>query len=64
LVGFIPNTLPRPVVKHSRFTPPATPSVELATNTAMYERISEDMDINCGTILTGEESVAQCGARD
>jgi altronate hydrolase len=40
-----------------------TPSIKLATNTAMYERMVDDMDVNCGTILTGEESVAQCGER-
>lgn len=39
------------------------PSIKLATNTAMYERLSEDMDINCGTIASGEETVAQCGER-
>jgi altronate hydrolase len=40
-----------------------TPSIKLATNTPMYERMTDDMDVNCGTILTGEESVAQCGER-
>ncbi|KQZ99852.1 galactonate dehydratase [Mesorhizobium sp. Root157] len=30
-----------------------TPSIKLATNTAMYQRLSEDMDINCGEILDG-----------
>jgi len=39
------------------------PSIKLATNTAMYERMTDDMDVNCGTILSGEESVAQCGER-
>jgi altronate hydrolase len=39
------------------------PSIKLATNTPMYERMDEDMDVNCGTILTGEEDVAACGAR-
>lgn len=39
------------------------PSIKLATNSPMYERMSEDMDVNCGTILTGEESVAECGER-
>jgi altronate hydrolase len=39
------------------------PSLKLATNSPMYERMSEDMDVNCGTILTGEESVAECGQR-
>ncbi len=40
-----------------------TPSIKLATNTPMYERMVDDMDINCGTILTGEESVQQVGER-
>ncbi len=39
------------------------PSIKLATNTPMYERMVDDMDVNCGTILTGEESVAECGSR-
>jgi altronate hydrolase len=30
-----------------------TPSIKLATNTPMYERMQEDMDINCGDILDG-----------
>jgi altronate hydrolase len=40
-----------------------TPSIKLATNTAMYSRMEDDMDINCGTILDGEETVQQCGER-
>lgn len=39
------------------------PSIKLATNTPMYQRMEDDMDINCGTILDGEEGVAQCGQR-
>jgi altronate hydrolase len=30
-----------------------TPSVKLATNTEMYRRMVDDMDINCGDILDG-----------
>jgi altronate hydrolase len=30
-----------------------TPSVKLATNTMMYEQMPEDMDIDCGTVLSG-----------
>ncbi len=30
-----------------------TPSIKLATNTEMYKRMSEDMDINCGDVLDG-----------
>jgi altronate hydrolase len=40
-----------------------TPSLKLATNTPMYERMEDDMDINCGTIVTGEEGVQQVGER-
>lgn len=29
------------------------PSIKIATNTPMYERMQDDMDINAGTILTG-----------
>ncbi|WP_426959464.1 UxaA family hydrolase [Muricoccus radiodurans] len=39
------------------------PSIKLATNTPMYERMVDDMDINTGTILTGEESLEACGQR-
>lgn len=30
------------------------PTLKLATNTVMYDRMRDDMDINCGTILEGE----------
>jgi len=39
------------------------PSIKLATNSAMYQRMEDDMDVNCGTILDGEETVQQCGQR-
>jgi altronate hydrolase len=39
------------------------PSIKLATNSPMYERMQDDMDVNCGTILTGEETVQQAGER-
>jgi altronate hydrolase len=37
-----------------------TPSIKLATNSEMFRRMSEDMDINCGDILDGV-TVAQKG---
>jgi altronate hydrolase len=40
-----------------------TPSIKLATNSPMYHRMEDDMDVNCGTILTGEETVEQVGER-
>ena len=30
-----------------------TPSIKLATNTPMYEKLIDDMDINCGDVLDG-----------
>ncbi|MEW6689787.1 MAG: altronate dehydratase family protein [Pseudomonadota bacterium] len=39
------------------------PSLKLATNTALFEHQEEDMDINCGTIVDGKESVAEAGER-
>ena len=39
------------------------PSIKLATNTPMYARMTDDMDVNCGTILDGDESVQECGRR-
>lgn len=38
-----------------------SPSIKLATNSAMYTRMTEDMDINCGGIADGEASVAEVG---
>jgi altronate hydrolase len=38
-----------------------TPSIKLATNTALYKRMTDDMDINCGGIVDGEETVQQSG---
>jgi altronate hydrolase len=40
-----------------------TPSIKLATNTEMYERMSGDMDVNCGVILSEGESVQAVGER-
>ncbi len=37
-----------------------TPSIKVATNTPMYERMIDDMDINAGTILSGR-GVADVG---
>jgi altronate hydrolase len=39
------------------------PSIKLATNTRLYERMTDDMDVNCGTIVDGAETVQQCGER-
>ena len=41
-----------------------SPSLKLATNTPMYERMEDDMDINCGAILDGSLTRARGGAED
>ncbi|QDY71523.1 UxaA family hydrolase [Qingshengfaniella alkalisoli] len=38
-----------------------TPGIKLATNSEMYARMSEDMDINCGDIVTDGVSLEQKG---
>ena len=40
-----------------------TPSIKLATNTAMYNRMTDDMDVNCGLIIDGEATVQEMGER-
>lgn len=37
------------------------PSLKLATNTPLFERMQEDMDINCGAIIDGATTVQAVG---
>jgi galactarate dehydratase len=37
------------------------PCIKLATNTEMYEHMQEDMDVDCGTIITGRQSMEESG---
>jgi altronate hydrolase len=37
------------------------PSIKLATNSALFHRMVEDMDINCGDIVDGQTPVAEKG---
>jgi altronate hydrolase len=39
------------------------PSIKLASNTPMFNNMIEDMDINCGTIADGTETVEEAGLR-
>jgi altronate dehydratase len=39
------------------------PCIKVATNTALYNWMEEDMDINAGTIIDGTETVAEVGVR-
>ncbi len=40
-----------------------SPSLKLSTNTMLWKRQEEDMDINCGEIIDGRSSVAEMGQR-
>jgi altronate hydrolase len=40
-----------------------SPSLKLATNTPLFQRQEDDMDINCGTVIDGTESVQEVGER-
>ncbi len=37
------------------------PTVKLASNTPMFTRMQDDMDINCGAIIDGDSSIAEMG---
>jgi altronate hydrolase len=39
-----------------------SPSIKLSSNTAIYERMTDDIDIDCGGIATGAASIEQKGA--
>jgi len=39
------------------------PSLKLATNTPLFHRMEDDMDIDCGPIADGEATVAEMGER-
>jgi altronate hydrolase len=47
----------------SMFGAKPVPSIKLATNTPMYTRLEEDMDLNCGEILDGTASLQEMGER-
>jgi altronate hydrolase len=39
-----------------------SPSIKLSSNTAIYERMKDDIDIDCGAIASGAATVEQKGA--
>lgn len=40
-----------------------TPCIKIATNTDLYNRMTDDMDINAGTFMDGTESLREVGMR-
>ena len=47
----------------SAFGSKPAPTIKVATNSELARKMSEDMDIDAGPILTGEESVEEVGRR-
>jgi altronate hydrolase len=47
----------------SMFGSKPAPCIKLATNTPMFKRLEEDMDINCGEILDGTVTLQDMGQR-
>jgi len=39
------------------------PCIKIATNNDMYRHMSDDMDINAGTVVSGDESIEEAGRR-
>ena len=42
---------------------PIAPTIKVSTNTELFVRMNDNIDINAGTIVTGEESVDEVGRR-
>lgn len=42
---------------------PIAPVIKISTNTSIYERMQDIIDINCGTIIDGEETIEESAHR-
>jgi len=42
---------------------PITPVIKIATNSQMYSRMKDNMDLNAGEVITGKKSVEEMGER-
>jgi len=42
---------------------PIAPVIKVATNSAMYRRLKDDMDVDAGTVISAGESLASAGGR-
>lgn len=47
----------------SMFGSKPAPTIKLASNTPMFQRLEEDMDINCGLVIDGELDIPRMGER-
>jgi len=42
---------------------PVAPVIKLSTNTKIFDKMPDIIDINCGTIIEGKETIQQAGDR-
>jgi altronate dehydratase large subunit len=42
---------------------PIAPVLKVASSSAMYERLKDDMDVDAGTVISAGESLASAGGR-
>lgn len=42
---------------------PVVPVIKLSSNTSIFEKMNDIIDINCGTIVEGKETIEQAGRR-
>jgi altronate hydrolase len=42
---------------------PITPVVKVSTNTKLYQKMTDIIDIDAGTVISGEETISQAGER-
>ncbi len=42
---------------------PIAPVIKISTNTPMFQRMEENMDLDAGTIIEGKETVEEVGKR-
>lgn len=42
---------------------PVAPVIKISTNTALYQKMPDIIDVNCGTIIEGEETIEQAATR-
>ena len=47
----------------SMFGSKPAPTIKLASNTAMFERLRKDMDINCGVVIDSQVTLPEMGQR-
>ena len=66
--GTVPSCVPANIILFTTGlgTPtgnPIAPVIKLSSNTKLFERMNDIIDINTGTIIEGDETIEQAGER-